>query len=432
MNSAPPPAPAVSSPITCPGCGATIELTQALARPLIDAARADFEHAARLKDADIARREEALRAQARSLEESRAAIAAQVESQVLQRTKAIQEAASRSAQQQAALDLQRARDDAAAKDALIAQRDLQLAHAAKSELELRRERQQLTLEREQFDLTLQRTLDAERARVRESAMTDAAEHYRLRAAEKDKLIADMQRRLEDLQRKAEQGSQQLQGEVQELDLEALLRARFPRDLIEPVPKGSFGGDVLHRVVNDAGEIVGTIIWESKRTRTWSDAWLAKLRDDQRAACAELAVILSSAMPKGIDTFEHIDGVWVTGYKAAVPLTVSLRQALLEAAAARRAADGLASKAELLYAYMVGPRFKQRVEAILEAFSVLSDDLDKEKKAVMRLWAKRQEQIDRVMQTTAGMVGDLQGIAGRAMPSIKSLELPLLDASQPTQ
>ena len=149
----------------------------------------------------------------------------------------------------------------------------------------------------------------------------------------------MQRQIEELRRKAEQGSQQLQGEAQELELEASLRARFPRDLIEPVPKGEFGGDVLQRVIGPLDQPCGTILWESKRTKNWSDGWLAKLRDDQRKAKADIALIVSSALPKGVHTFDQIDGVWVTDARCAVPVAIALRQSLIELAAARQAREG---------------------------------------------------------------------------------------------
>src|SRR4030042_6266605 len=129
--------------------------------------------------------------------------------------------------------------------------------------------------------------------------------------EKEQTITSMQKQIEDLKRRADQGSQQLQGEVLELEVEELLRTKFPRDMIEPVPKGEHGGDVIQRVIGPLGQTCGTILWESKRTRNWSDGWLIKLREDQRAAKAELAVIVSQALPKEVQTFDMIDGVWVT-------------------------------------------------------------------------------------------------------------------------
>jgi hypothetical protein len=153
--------------------------------------------------------------------------------------------------------------------------------------------------------------------VRDKAKQETEAALSLRVREKEEQIASMQRQIEDLKRKAEQGSQQLQGEVQELAVEALLRQRFGRDLIEPVPKGEFGGDLIQRVVSPAGQVVGSILWEAKRTKNWSDGWLGKLREDQRAANADVALIVSHALPKGLQTFDYIDGVRVTDPKCAV-------------------------------------------------------------------------------------------------------------------
>ena len=200
--------------------------------------------------------------------------------------------------------------------------------------------------------------------------------------EKEQTISSMQKQIEELKRRAEQGSQQLQGEVQELELESLLRAKFPQDTIEPVPKGEHGGDVLQRVKNSSGQLCGTIIWESKRTKSWSDTWLAKLREDQRTAKAEIAVIVSQALPKDIDPFGQMEEVWVTYPKTAMPVAVLLRQALLEVSAARIASEGQQTKMEMVYHYLTGPRFRQRVQAIVEAFSSMQEDLDKEKKAII--------------------------------------------------
>jgi len=207
----------------------------------------------------------------------------------------------------------------------------------------------------------------------------------------------------------------------------LLSAKFPLDQIHPVPKGEHGGDVLQHVAGLFGQACGTILWESKRTKTWSDGWLVKLREDQRQAKAELAVIVSQALPKEVDTFDLIDGVWVTHPRSALPVAMALRQSLMEVAAVRQATEGQQTKMEMVYDYLMGPRFRQRVQAIVEAFSTMQEDLDKERKVIMRQWAKREEQINRVMQATVGMYGDLQGIAGTTLQEIEGLEFPALDA-----
>jgi len=237
----------------------------------------------------------------------------------------------------------------------------------------------------------------------------------------------MQQKIEELKQKAEQGSQQLQGEVQELELENLLRAKFPFDSIEPVPKGVFGGDILQRVVSQSGQPCGTIIWETKRTKNWSDGWLTKLREDQRTAKAEVSVLVSQVLPKGVEAFDVVEGVWVTNPRAALPVATVLRHTLLQVGMARQASEGQQTKTEMIYQYLTGPRFRHRVEAIVEAFSTMQEDLDKERKAIMKQWAKREEQIERVMGATVGMYGDLQGIAGKSLQEIEGLEFPALES-----
>jgi hypothetical protein len=236
----------------------------------------------------------------------------------------------------------------------------------------------------------------------------------------------MQRQIEDLRRKAEQGSQQLQGEVQEIELEAVLRAKFPRDIIGAVPKGEFGGDVLQRVTGPLNQYCGAILWEAKRTKNWADGWVAKLREDQRRAKADVALIVSNALPKGVQTFDHVDGIWVTDFRCAVPVAIALRQSLIELAAARQAGQGQQAKKDLVYQYLTGPRFRQRIEAIVEKFADMQSDLDKERKAMIRLWAKREAQIRGVVEATAGMYGDLQGIAGTALEEIELIGMPLIE------
>jgi hypothetical protein len=211
------------------------------------------------------------------------------------------------------------------------------------------------------------------AGVRDKAKREAEQELNLKVAEKEQTIAGMQRQIEALKRKAEQGSQQLQGEVQELELESVLVVKFPADLVEPVPKGAFGGDIVHRVLNHAGQTCGTLLWESKRTKKRSDGWLTKLRQDQRAAKADFALLVSRVLPKGVDLFDHIDGIWVLDPKCVIPLAIALRQSLIEVAAVRQAGDGRYTKMGMVYQYLTGPRFRTRIEAIVEKFSDMQED-----------------------------------------------------------
>ncbi len=414
--------------IICPACKTEIKLTESLAAPLIAATRAQYERQLADKEAEYNKREAALREQQAALARAEVKLDEQVQAKLKAERAAIAAQEAKKARDALADEIARTRQEKAETEQLLRQRDAKLAEAQKNELELRRERQRLQDEKDQFELDKQRAIDAERAKIRDAALKEADEQARLRMAEKDKTISDLQVKLQDALRKAEQGSQQLQGEVQEIELEASLRAAFPRDTIEPVPKGEHGGDVLHRVVGPLGQPCGAILWESKRTKNWSDGWLPKLREDQRAARAEIAIVVSAVLPRGVETFALIDGVWVTGQRCAIPVAVALRQSLIELAAARQASEGQQTKMEMVYQYLTGPRFRQRVQAIVEKFSDMHDDLEKERKTLTRLWAKREEQIRCVIEATAGMYGDLQGIAGRTLQEIEGLEPPLLDAA----
>jgi hypothetical protein len=266
---------------------------------------------------------------------------------------------------------------------------------------------------------------------REKARRDAEDALRLKVAEKDQLILALQCKVEDLGRRIEQGSQQSQGEAQELVIESLLRERFPGDVIEPVGKGEHGGDVVQRILCPNGQPAGAILWESKRTRNYQANWLPKLRADQRAARAEVAVLVSQALPVGLDRFDLVDGVYVVEWRCLLPIATTLRQALLDIAAARQAGEGQATKIELVYQYLTGPRFRQRVQAIVEKFTELQADLDRERKFLLKQWSKRQAQIHGAVEATAGMYGDLQGIAGRTLLEIDGLaagDAPLLPGS----
>ena len=199
---------------------------------------------------------------------------------------------------------------------------------------------------------------------------------------------------------------------------------FPFDLIEPVGKGKFGGDILQHVRDHKGHLCGRILWESKRTTAWSDGWLTKLKKDQRTANAELAVIVSQTMPKDIALFEQLDGVWVSSLSCVLPVASALRISLIELANARRSSEGQATKAQQMYSY-TGPRFKHRVECIAEKFTELRKDLDGERKWMNKQWAKLDRELAIVLEATSGMYGDLQGIAGRGLQEIEALEGPML-------
>jgi len=417
--------------ITCPSCKTVIRLTESLAAPLIAATRQQYEVKLSQKDAEIADREEGLREKEKQVAEARRSldeqIASQVEAQLkTERARVVAEEA-RKAKIASAAELDAKVQELTSLQEVLKARDEKLAEAQKAQAELMRKQRELDDAKRELELTVEKRVQDGLTEVRTAAKREAEEGLKLRVMEKDQTIASMQQTIEELKRKAEQGSQQLQGEVQELDLENLLRAKFPFDVLEPVAKGEFGGDVLQRVVSPSGQSCGSILWESKRTKNWSDGWLTKLRDDQRSAKADVAILVSQVLPKGVDTFDVIDGVWVTSPRAALPVATAMRQTLLQVSMAKQINEGQQTKTEMVYQYLTGPRFRHRVEAIVEAFSSMQEDLDKERKAIMKQWAKREAQIHRVVVATVGMYGDLQGIAGKSMQEIEGLELQALDS-----
>lgn len=418
--------------LTCPNCKTEIKLTESLAAPLLATTKAQYEKKLVDKDAEIAEREASIASKEADIAKAQASIDSQVAEKVKAERSTIAAEESKKAKAALADEIAKANAEKAAVDELLKDREDKLVEARKNELALRKERQELQEAKEQFELEKQRAIDEERTKIRESAQKDADEHARLKIAEKDKTITDLQAKLQDALRKAEQGSQQLQGEVQELELEGLLRTKFPIDSIEPVPKGEFGGDVVHRVIGPLGRPCGAILWESKRTKAWSDGWLTKLRDNQRSAKTELAIIVSVVLPKGTESFDMIDGVWVTSPQTALALACALRHSLIELAGARTAAEGQQTKMELVYQYLTGSRFRQRVQAIVEKFGEMQADLEKERKAMTKSWARREQQIRGVIDSTAGMYGDLQGIAGQSIQEIEGLDMKMLEGQTATE
>jgi hypothetical protein len=420
--------------IICPKCKTEILLTESLAAPLVEATRQQFEEKLSKKDDEIALREQALRDKEKQVSEAKRGLEQQVADQVAEQLKTerlrVIEEESKKAKQANASELETKDRELADLQEVLKSRDEKLAEAQNAQAELIKKQRELDDAKRELELTVAKRVQAELSEVRTQAKREGEEGLKLKVLEKEEQIASMQRQIEELRRKAEQGSQQLQGEAQELELESLLRIKFARDTIDPVPKGEFGGDVLHRVIGPLGQLCGTILWESKRTKNWSDGWLPKLRDDQRAAKAEIALLVTQILPKGVEAFDFIDGVWVTESRCAIPVAIALRQSLIELATARQAGEGQMTKMELVYQYLTGPRFRHRVEAIVEKFEDMQADLERERKTMTRLWAKREEQIKGVIETTVGMYGDLQGIAGRTMQEIEGLETRLLESSKP--
>lgn len=328
----------------------------------------------------------------------------------------LQERAEQTASEKLALEMESLQQE-------VEEKSRQLAKAGKLELELRRQKRELDERLENVELEVARKLDDERKQIALDAREKADEESRLKILEYQKKLSDLQAELEAAKRKAEQGSQQMQGEVAELDLEDALRGSFPHDEIEPVGKGVKGADIIQRVKTTTGQFCGTIIWESKNTRNWNDRWLSKLKEDQLASKADIAIIVSSVLPGDVANFACVDGIWITDPLYTIGLATALRETLVLVTQAKQSLMGKDEKVELLYRYLSGTEFKQRIEMIVETFRTLKYDLESEKRAMTRIWSQREKSIEKVVTNVSGMYGDLQGIIGAALPTIKSLELP---------
>jgi hypothetical protein len=293
--------------------------------------------------------------------------------------------------------------------------------ANQAELALRKEKAELEARARDMEVEIQRRLADERRALETSLRTQFSEEQNLKLKEKEKQIDDLRKALEDAKRRSELGSQELQGEVLELDMQTSLQHTFPHDRIQPVPKGMRGADILQHVINGQLQECGTIIWESKNTKAWSPAWVDKLKEDQRSAGAAIAVLVSAVIPEQVRGFGRIDGIWVSDLKSWQALAAVLREQLVQVSFARAASQGLDAKMELLYHYLSGDEFRQRVEAIVEAFDAMQGQIHKERRAMEKHWAEREKYLQRVIGSTSSLYGSLQGIIGQAMPVVAALE-----------
>lgn len=406
------------SAIRCPNCGTEITLTEALTGPIRETLRAELEVDVKERETQALQREKDLASKEAQLVRQKQDIESEVASRLEEVRKQIAAGELTKARKSVAVEMGDLQDQ-------LREKDEKLDEAKKTELALRKRERKLDEDKASLELDVERKLALEKNKIRKEAVAAASEHHQLRIADYENTIKGMKDKIATLQQIAEQGSQQAQGETLEIELEELLKTTFSADNIKPVPKGVTGADVIQEVCNETGQPCGIIIWESKRTKNWGATWVEKLKADQRKAKAEIAIILTVAMPKTVEDFGSVDGIWVTNYRSAVGLAAVLRHGLIQLASTRAASVGKGKKMAFLYTYLSGPEFRGRVEAILEAFASLKKGLDKEKIAVTKSWAQREKQIEKVMVNTVGMYGDFQGIIGASLPEIEQLEIKAL-------
>ena len=404
--------------ITCTKCGHEFELSEQLATPLVKETEKKYEELLRCKDADLQKQKE-------ELETTKISVEQEVEKRLTKETEKIAKVEAEKAKAMAQTEIKDKVSEIDLLKAQLLQNDEKLEDARKQQLGFMQKERELEDKRKELDIELEKRLREKSLTLETKLRDNISQELSLKVQEKDDTIEAMRKKIEGLKQRAEQGSQQAQGESLEVVLETKLREAFPFDTISPVAKGVSGADILQEVMGPSGKIVGSILWETKRTKTWHATWLPKLREDQRRAGANLSVLMSMTMPQEIKNFGQIDNVWVSSFDCAISLVTSLRINLIELANLRIIRKGESSKKELIYEYLTGPEFARRVEAIVERFSEAQTDLLKEKTWMQKMWARREKQIQGVISSTAGMYGDLEGLAGKSMPNIESLSAPLL-------
>lgn len=304
----------------------------------------------------------------------------------------------------------------------LAEKQKNLDFSRERELELMKKTRELEVAKKNADLEIQKKVDEEIDRIRIESIQKVTDENRVKLLEKDKQIEDFKKQLDEMRKKADQGSQKMQGEVLEIEVERELREAFQFDTIEPVLSGARGADILQTVMTRTGNSAGKILWEVKNSKSFIEGWIKKLKDDQRACTADLALIVTQSMPKGFTSLAYIDGVWIADFYTYVGVASALRVGLLQAYQARIASANKDEKKDAMYEYLVGLQFRQRIEAIIESFSHMRNELEREKRASYKNWATREQQINRMIASTSGMYGDIHGIVGSALPKIQLLEL----------
>jgi hypothetical protein len=401
----------MSDSITCPNCNSEIPLTEAISHQVEERLRGEF----------AAEKAQILAEQSKLLEEKNKLLAA--------KDAEIETAAARAREEGALAANAKASEKVAAEmrdltERLKEQEELR-REAQDRELELRKQKRELEAEKEGNELRVQRQLDEQREAIVASTREQLEESWQMKLREKDLTLEQARKRIDELQAAVDQKRSGLQGEVLEREIEDVLREKFPNDSIEPVKSGKRGADVVQRVRSGRGEC-GTLLWELKNHKHWSDGWIEKLRADQQAEKADVAIIVTSALPDGVDHIGLVDGVWVCDFASAHPLAIALRQQLEAVRQARVITANQTRVADLAYEYLCGQEFQHYITNAVVAAMAMKRQLDAERTAAERLFTKREKQIDLQIRNLAGLYGGLQGIAGGALQPVAALEAPVED------
>lgn len=294
------------------------------------------------------------------------------------------------------------------------------------ELELVKMERRVNEMEKEMEIKMQRKLLQEQKLMEDQISKRLSEQAELKLLEKDKKLEEQGRLIEEMKRKHDQGSMQMQGEIMEIAIENMLRQEFPQDVVQEIPKGATGADVLQTVMTDQMDEAGKIVYESKRTKAFANDWIGKLKKDQRTVQGDIAVLVTEVMPRGMDRFGERGGVWICTFQEFKSLVFVLRQMLIRTNAAKATQLNKSDKMELLYHFLTSEEFKLQLTGIVDGFQGLQEELNKEKRAMQSIWKRREKQLEVVIGNTIDMYGSIKGIAGKAIPTISHLELPESD------
>lgn len=412
----------IQSTVKCPNCSTEFQLGDAISSEIEAKIKARYMERFKKDQKELADKEKQYEFQLEQLkkqkEEQDNIIAEKVK---LQKSMLEQEAIKKAASE---IQLQM---DMLSKE--LIEKDKKLKDSQAKELEFLLKEKALKEKEEELEITLQKKLQTQRETLAEQIRKQELEKtlikekdYQLQVLELKKQLEDQKKLTEEMVRKQGQGSMQMQGEVQELALEELLRVTFPFDNIDEVGKGVKGADAIQTVRNNLGQVCGKIIYESKNTKAFGGEWIDKLKYDMRATQADVAVIVTEAMPKDMDRFGMKDGVWICSYTEVKSLAFVLRDTLIKIFAAQASQENKGDKMSMLYNYLTGTEFRQQIEAIVEGFTELQQGIQKEKNAMQKIWKEREKQLEKVLLNTTNFYGSVKGIAGNAIGNIKLLEL----------
>ncbi len=408
--------------INCPKCGYQFELAETITSQLREQIREEERGQFKKQLKQLEKRQSELAKRETELEKQRQLMEKQIERELKKREKELREELKKEVSESLKTEVEE-------KDRQIARMRDEIRNFKKLELTLREKEEELKEKEEEIELEVKKRLLDEKDKVREEVLLKVKEEFQLRLREKEEQVESLRKTIDELKRKAESKSQQLQGEALEREIEDILKEKFPNDTIKPVPKGKAGADILQLVMTPAGVEAGTIIWEAKRTKRFNRDWLRKLRADARKVNAHVAVLVSTVLPEDIEHFDMVEGVWVCHWQYASALAGMLRQLILEVQKSQSALQNQTEKSARVYKYLTGVDFMNKMSGIVEPIRMMARELEAEKVAFNKIWQKRHQQIEAAMASVAQLYGDLEGIIGKALPEIKHLQLPV---SQPNR